>query len=144
LDEFGIQALTVPSTKCSDTKGEAPIAACSIFVHDSYPHGAAAVPTLLARFHLTVDDTLYCLSKSTSFVAEKPVDSEGFQKTVSAIESNYIPLMERRVTDVAYIFDRDDESLPRCNEDDLLEGLDFHSEWIGHDPVAGIESESRP
>jgi len=41
---------------------------------------------LLARCRLTRDDTRYCHSKSTAFVSEKPVDNEGFQKTVSAME----------------------------------------------------------
>ena len=73
------------------------------------------------------------LGERRSFLPEEPVDNEGFQKTFSVVEPNYIALMEWRVTNVTQFFDAYDESLPWCNEDDLLGGLNFHREWICKD-----------
>ena len=82
---------------------------------------------------IATDNVFDCRSKRRSFRTEKPVDCEGFQKTVSAEEPNHVSLLKRRIANVAEIFDRNDESLPRCNENDLLGGLDFDGQRVHND-----------
>ena len=87
----------------------------------------------LSRYFPTVDDILYCLNKSGLFVSKKPVDDKGFQESMSAVESNYMALMEGRVTNFANVFNWYDEPLPRGDESDLLRGLDFYGQRVHDD-----------